>query len=277
MLSLTAPAIDHRALYDDCIGQSQKAADRAILAAAGDRIEASGTAFSAAATAAGLAGLQPIVLTEDEERLVRPLYANRLVAKTGRGRWAYDRIRNSAKYCPYCSFGEVYEVDHFMPKLDYRELNICPANLVPICHACNHIKLSEPPEADDSYLLHPYYDVLPNIRWLFADLEFESGGPVLRYRVALDTAAYGNLAGRLAYHFEKLELDRRFRERASRVLVEIESDLADHFAVLGLEGMKEHFHAESARRFARHGNSLESAAYEAAALNDEFCAGRFRN
>lgn len=119
-----------------------------------------------------------------------------------------------------------------MAKTDYREINICPANLLPICHPCNHIKLAGPPEAADRYLLHPYFDTLPNIRWLFADLDFESGGPVLTYRVLLDVEVYGNLAGRLSYHFEKLQLDRRFQERASKVLVEIESDMADKFELL---------------------------------------------
>ncbi|MER8402044.1 HNH endonuclease [Mesorhizobium sp. M0751] len=243
----------------------------------GDQIVGAGAIFVGAAAGGGLAGVAPIDLTAPEEKLVRPLYDNRLVDKEGRGRWAYDVIRNSARYCPYCTFGEVYEVDHFLPKMDYRELNICPANLVPICHACNHIKLAEQPQAADRYLLHPYFDALPAIRWLFAELGYEAGGPVLHYRVALDAEIYGNLAGRLAYHFGALELNRRFRERASRVLVEIESDLAEKSALLGSQGMADHFRSESDRHFGRHGNSLEAAGYLAAAESEPFCAGNLQN
>lgn len=277
LLPLQAPTITHRALFDECVSQTQRLSDRAILDETGDRIEASGTTFAAAAAAGGLAELDPIVLSESEDRLIRQLYDSRLVSKEGRGRWAYDKIRTSAKYCPYCTFGEVYEVDHFMPKLGFRELNICPTNLIPICHPCNHIKLSDPPEAADRYLLHPYYDRLPNIRWLFADLGVEAGGPVLRYRVALDPGVHGDLAGRLAYHFRKLELDRRFQERSAKVLIEIEADLTDLVETLGAVGMQEHFSSEAARHFSRHGNSLESAAYLAASLNADFCAGEFRS
>lgn len=277
MLSLPAPQIDHRTLYDQCVGQTQRNTDRALLETLGDRITAAGVAYAGSAAAGGLAALAPIALTAPEDKLVRALYDKRLVDTAGTGRWAYDKIRNSARYCPYCTFGEVYEVDHFLHKAAYRELNVCPANLVPICHACNHIKLVEQPLDAAHYLLHPYFDVLPAIRWLFADLVFEAGGPVLRYRVELDIAVHGNLAGRLGYHFSTLELDRRFQERASRLLVEIESDLADKFALLGSAGMAAHFNGESDRHFARHGNSLEAAGYRAAAENDAFCAGQFKN
>ncbi|PPJ46735.1 HNH endonuclease [Rhizobium sp. KAs_5_22] len=277
MLSLAIPQINHRSLYDQCVSQTQRNTERALLVALGDRVAAAGVAYVDAATVGGLAALAPIALADPEDKLVRALYDKRLVDAAGTGRWAYDKIRNSARYCPYCTFGEVYEVDHFLHKAAYRELNVCPANLVPICHACNHIKLVDQPHDSAHYLLHPYFDVLPAVRWLFADLIFEAGGPVLRYRVELDAALHGNLASRLAYHFATLELDRRFQERASRLLVEIESDLADNFALLGSAGMAAHFNGESDRHFSRHGNSLEAAGYRAAAENYAFCAGQFQN
>nr|WP_200985160.1 HNH endonuclease signature motif containing protein [Rhizobium rhizogenes]QCL10065.1 HNH endonuclease family protein [Rhizobium rhizogenes] len=277
MLQLSLPPIGHRALYDECVLQTQRNADRQILVGLGDRIQAAGAAFTQAVGDGNLAGMAPIELNDHEDGLVRNLYDSRLVDKDGCGRWAYDKIRNSARFCPYCTFGEVYEVDHFLPKSSFRELNICPTNLVPICHPCNHIKRSELPQQPDAYFLNPYFDLLPSIRWLFADLSFESGGPVLDFRVELDPALYGNLAGRLSYHFKALALDRRFRNRAANVLVEIESDLADKFEELGAVGMREHFQSESDRHFDRHGNSLEAAAYQATAVNEDFCGGRLKN
>ena len=146
--------------------------DRLNLAALGDRIEAAGRAFVDAAVAKQVFALLPIQLTVDQNTLVSQVYDLRLVSKQGRGRWAYDIVKNSARTCPYCTFGEVYEIDHYLAKTNYRELNVCPANLVPICHACNHIKQDGLPAAADRYLLHPYFDVFPDIRWLYADLEF---------------------------------------------------------------------------------------------------------
>src|ERR1700722_8635103 len=62
----------------------------------------------------------------------------------------------------------------------------------------------------DEYLLHPYFDSLPEIPWLFADMTFEAGGPVLKYRIELDSRMYGNIATRLSYHFHALHLGKRF-------------------------------------------------------------------
>lgn len=277
MRSLARPAIDHKELYDECVAQTQSNVDRATLEGLSDPVVAAGAGFAVAAEAHEIHGVQPMAFVNGEGALVRSMYRMRLVDKDGRGRWAYDKIKNSARFCPYCSFGEIYEVDHFLSKTDYPELSICPSNLVPICHPCNHIKHDASPEAADRYLLHPYFDSLPNIRWLFSDLEYAANGPILRFRVELDLAEYGNLAGRLSYHFETLGLDRRFQERAAQILVEIENDLTDHFEGLGAEGLAAHFSSESNRHFRNHGNCLEAAAYLAASESAEFCAGRYRN
>lgn len=275
--ALTAPEINHRSLYDECVGQTQRIADREALLALGDRIEDAGVRYSEAASVGSLAAFFPIALPPHEESLVASLYEKRLLSKAGSGRWAYEKLKSSARHCPFCTFGEVYELDHFLNKATFRELNICPTNLVPICHVCNHIKGTVRPEGPDRYLLHPYFDLLPNIRWLFADMVREAEGPVLTYRIELDTATYGSLARRLKYHFEKLELSRRFSERSANVLVEIESELVEKLELLGAEGVSAHLESEAHRYFRNHGNCLEAAGYMAAASNQEFCSGHMRS
>ena len=129
----------------------------------------------------------------------------------------------------------------------------------------------------EEYFLHPYFDVLPDVRWLFADLKVAAGGPVLRYRVELDYNQHGALARRLTFHFHELELDRRFRERAATVLVELEAEISQHLATLGAEQMAKHFLALGVREFECHGNTLETAAYFAAAESHQYCAGGYQN
>jgi hypothetical protein len=276
MKKIDPPTIDHRALFDQCVGQTRPTSARQLLEGQGDAIEAAGVAFATSAGAASLHTLKAISLTVEADELVRPMYDLRLVNKSGVGRWAYEKIKTSQTHCPYCTFGEVYEVDHFMPKYDYRELNICPTNLVPICHPCNHIKLTKPPKSEAEYLLHPYFDQPPDVRWLFAELVYLNGGPVLQFRIELSDD-YGPIAARLHYHFGTLELDRRFKERSTRVLVEIEDHMTNSFPSLGAAGMKQFFLDESERYFRVHRNCLEAAAYLAAAQNDAFCAGNFKN
>jgi hypothetical protein len=127
-------------------------------------------------------------------------------------------------------------------------------------------------------LLHPYFDELPStVRWLFADLSQSSNGPVLDYRVVLDELSYGALARRLGYHFRELRLDQRFRRLAASILAELEAEIIDHLATLGPVEMAAHFQALGTKHFSRHGNTLECAAYFAAAASPGYCAGGYRN
>jgi 5-methylcytosine-specific restriction endonuclease McrA len=277
MLSMNLPQIDHRALYKTAVSQTGRNVDKAVLQAMEDRVVKAGEDYTSHLNGAGAWAVTPLLMSADEDKLARKMYDSRLVSKEGICRQTYVQIRQSATACPYCEYGEVYEVDHFLPKDDFPELNIFPANLVPICHPCNHIKLvGRPMNAADS-LLHPYFDRLPrDVRWLFATMSSNGNGPVLAYSVQLD-AAYGSLAGRLSWHFDKLQLGRRFRERSSKVLVEIESDLEGLFETLGPDGLSAHFSSVSQKKFSDHGNVLEAAAYAAAAANLSYCAGDYRN
>ncbi len=276
MRSLPAPGLDHEALYRTCVGQTQSAADRTTLLDMTARVVAAGAAYGAAAAGRRLDAVGSMAMVEGERSLMRRVYDLRMSQQSGSGRAAYEELRSSAPLCPYCGYGEVCELDHFLPKTTFSELNVLPINLVPVCHACNHIKHEQPPEAEDRYFLHPYFDVLPNVRWLFATLNVESGGPVLSYRVALG-AEHGALAARLSYHFQRLQLDRRFRTMAATMLVELEAEISEHLGVLNAQEMSEHFGALGQTSFQRHGNVLETAAYFAASESAQYCSGSYRN
>jgi hypothetical protein len=215
-------------------------------------------------------------MSADERALLSTLYDRRMSRQDASGRAAYDELKSSAAVCPYCNLGEVGELDHFLPKGHFPDLNVLPINLVPICHGCNHTKLEAVPLAVDRQFLHPYFDVLPNVRWLFAALTLEAGGPVLSYHVELDPQ-YGALASRLDYHFRELELDRRFKNMAASVLVELEGEITEHLGLLDAAQMAARFQALGQTGFARHGNTLETAAYFAAADSADYCSGNYRN
>ncbi|MBR0914065.1 hypothetical protein [Bradyrhizobium japonicum] len=217
-------------------------------------------------------------MTTSERTAMRELYDHRMAARTGTGRYAYDEIHSSSDYCPYCSFGEVYELDHFLPKESFYDLNVFPQNLLPICHPCNHLKRQKRPAGPNEGFLHPYFDRLPeDVRWLFAELEIRDGGPTLTYFVSLDEEGYGGLAGKLIYHFRELRLEKRFRRQATAVLVELEAEVTQ-LAYEQEPGQIEAHLLNRADQFgARNLNSLETAAYFAAAESKEYCEGNFRN
>jgi hypothetical protein len=195
MKSLPVPGLDHERLYRTCAGQTQNAGNRAILLGMTERVVAAGGAYRAAALQHRFDEVVCMPMAADERALLSELYDRRMSHQSGSGRAAYDELKSSAAVCPYCSLDEVYELDHFLPKGVFPDLNVVPINLIPICHPCNHIKLEAVPLAADRHFLHPYFDVLPNVQWLFATLTLEAGGPVLSYRVELDPQ-YGALANR---------------------------------------------------------------------------------
>jgi hypothetical protein len=276
MRTLPVPSLNHETLYRTCVEQTQSAGDRTTLLEMTARVVAAGAAYHAAAAGKRLDTIGPMVMVEGERGLMREVYDRRMSHQQGSGRSAYDELRSSTPLCPYCGIGEIYELDHFLPKKRFCELNVLPINLIPVCHPCNHIKLETPPLAEDQYFLHPYFDALPNTRWLFATLSMESGGPVLTYRVALG-AEHGALATRLGYHFRQLELDRRFRTMAATVLVELEAEISDHLGVLNAAETAQHFRELGELSFRRHGNSLETAAYFAASESNEYCSGSYKS
>jgi len=278
MRSLPLPTLDHETLYRTCARQTGIVADRAILLAMTDRIVVAGTAYGAAARARQLHNVTTIEMSVREKTLTSQLYDRRLVDAKGAGRAAYDEIYSSADYCPYCSFGEIYEIDHFLPKRSFPDLNVLPTNLVPICHPCNHLKLQKRPLNGRDHFLHPYFDELPNsIRWLQAELAVKRGGPVLTYKVELYGNKYSILADRLQYHFRELHLERRFRRQAASILNEIEAEVTQRAHELDARQLAAHLQDRGDQLASRSLNSLETAAYYAAASSPAYCAGSFRN
>lgn len=277
MRALNPPAIDYRALYRKAISQTQRNADRAVLAGLEDRMVAAGVDYDATMQAQGPHAVIQIALTAAEESLAGALYAKRIVATNGICRSTYDDLRVSTSSCPFCLDGEIYEIDHFLPQAHHHDVVMYPGNLVPICHPCNHIKLEMLPVDARHSLLHPYFDRLPAQPWLFAEIDRKADGPVLNFRVQLDEGQHGNIAPRLKYHFATLRLDSRMRVRSAKVLIELQADVEQYLAGLGVDGLKAHFASEAAKHFARHGNTLEAAAYRAASTNDAFCAGEYKN
>jgi hypothetical protein len=74
-----------------------------------------------------------------------------------------------------------------------------------------------------------------------------------------------------------LKLGQRFKDMAATVLVELESEITEHLGALDAAQMANHFRDLANRQFRRHGNTLETAAYFAAAESQLYCSGNYRN
>lgn len=272
--SLPRPTRSHESLFDSCVAATTSDEARGLLL--GIRAAVMNAGVTYAADAAGqLATVVPLVVSDSQASALKGLYSKQLVA--GNERPFYDGVRRSAGRCPFCLFGEVYEVDHFLPRQAFPEFSVLPDNLVPICHPCNHKKRQKVPEGGGAFFLHPYFDVLPAIHWLNASIELVADGPAIRYSVELDVDIYGSIANRLQYQFMQLQLSERFAVSAAAILSEIEDILLRHLQNASPAEVAEYFRSEGERYYSVYGNCLEAAAFLAAASNEEYCSGSYRN
>lgn len=70
--------------------------------------------------------------------------------------------------CPACGeLGEPNTLDHYLPKTKYPHFSITPANLFPMCDACQTSKASKVGSAAQiRYFLHPYFDLFTKFQIL---------------------------------------------------------------------------------------------------------------
>lgn len=64
------------------------------------------------------------------------------------------------EFCPCCGEdGTPNTLDHYLPKDEYPEFSVTPANLVPMCDICQGEKLTDTlNDQDQRIFLHPYFD-----------------------------------------------------------------------------------------------------------------------
>lgn len=133
------------------------------------------------------------------------------------------RILASTQACPYCGFGEVKDLDHYLPRNTYGELAIYPRNLVPSCGPCNNAKRAiypDMPAAHGPGLIHAYFQLLPDEDFLHADVDFDVDG-TLAVTFRVDNPAMDPLlAAKLQFQLDRLKLNARYRAQVNKYLSE---------------------------------------------------------
>ncbi|AKD38416.1 hypothetical protein I926_05460 [Pasteurella multocida subsp. multocida OH4807] len=158
------------------------------------------------------------------------LYKNYFVSARCGG--YYDKIINHAKtpniQCPFCGgIGEPNELDHFLPKANFAYYSISPYNLIPICKSCNQsYKKNFYPTDRNDQLIHPYLDddCFFEEQWLFADCIIDNNdieSSTVKYYVFPPENWSEDKKGKVNFHFDMFDLDRRFSTRAASYLSEL--------------------------------------------------------
>ena len=143
--------------------------------------------------------------------------------------------------CPSCGeLGRPNTLDHYLPKAAYPHLCITPANLFPMCDACQRAKGSKVGDAvSPRFFLHPYYDVFVAAQVLRLEIAAPFDAPSFALQVADDlTKAQADL---VRVHLRELEIPPRFaiffrghHRRLLRLVSKMRSSGQNVFATLSI-------------------------------------------
>lgn len=154
----------------------------------------------------------------------KSLYSQHMTPSTKEARNIYDKLKSLAKngICPFCGFGQVKTLDHFLPKSKYPLFSVLPLNLVASCRDCNTGKGNTIATKGGEQPLHPYYDhnEIAGDQWLYATVK--TGSPaVVSYYVKPPKKWSKISQQRVIAHFKEYELASRYSIQAADQLSSI--------------------------------------------------------
>lgn len=190
------------------------------------------------------------------------LYSKQMVKSKKPARHYYDKLINHAPLgiCPFCGFGHVSTLDHFLSKAYYPSLSVLPANLVPACRDCNGGK-GAGVFTDENQIPHPYFEdpIIETDIWLYARIN-ETSPPTATFEVSSPIGWSDGLKRRVNNYFNDLNLASRFSIQAASEL----ASLSDYLSLLDLEGqIGRHLLLISQSERLHRKNSWKAALYEA--------------
>ncbi|MCB2160668.1 hypothetical protein KQH40_01125 [bacterium] len=204
------------------------------------------------------------------------VYKIRMARKNTPGRSIYEKIKTSSPYgiCPLCGQRTVSTVDHYLPKTRFPSFVVTPYNLIPACSECNKLTSNEIAKNAEEQTLHPYYDDLTSVQWLFANVI--EGKPItIVFFVRGENVLDKVMIERIRKHFDLFELGALYASHAGQELANIYFHLQHLIESAGAEAVKKHV-AETYESFrAYQVNSWKTAMYQALANSDWFCNGGF--
>lgn len=206
------------------------------------------------------------------------IYNNTFVKST-KTRSTYDKIKKSCAndICPLCGQGTVKQLDHYLPITSFPVYGICAINLVPACADCNKIKLAYKPGTAEDQTLHPYFDDVEDIRWLFAKVH-ETQPAVVTFFVK-PPKQWNKVKGeRLTTHFRTFALATLYTTHAAVEMNNMRFMLNKILAGANdPKEIKNHLLERAESCEAAHINSWQTATLYALSESAWFCSGGFKS
>lgn len=184
-------------------------------------------------------------------------------------------VFSNVALCPICGIDPPTELDHFLPRSQFKPLAINPLNLIPTCHSCNHIKLDSFSTEPSELLIHAYLEELPDTDFIRASLTLEGPAMLVDFQI-IEEVLSTELANRLSYQIARLRLNERYRREINPYLSSHAVALHALYKIKGSAGVSAFLFAQAnheAQNF--HRNHWRPVLLKALAEHNAFCNGGF--
>lgn len=187
-------------------------------------------------------------------------------------------VMKGVELCPICGISPPRWVDHYLPKANYRPLAIYIRNLVPLCVDCNQSKGTAASFNLAERFVHPYFDSLPDARFLRATVTIDHGGLVAEFGPDPAAELPDLLRTRMNYQIHRLHLNARYAPEINDYLTGHVTALHMCFEALGSDGVRQYLRTQADVEFRQfHRNHWRPILLLALADHDDFCGGLFRD
>ncbi|AMR33679.1 hypothetical protein A0256_20715 [Mucilaginibacter sp. PAMC 26640] len=128
--------------------------------------------------------------------------------------------------CAYCLYFLTSTIDHYIPIEEYSEFGVLAKNLFPCCSNCNAIKNRFWRQDNNRLFIHLYNDIIPNVRFLFCNLQFSGVNPVITFSINNNGALINtDLFSVMNSHFTKLNLCQLYSYGIPKLVSDIKTDI----------------------------------------------------
>lgn len=279
MRNLAVPDIEVTTVYDACVSGIGAADKRARFNSYRPQIAALSSEYIQRADISRIYEFQP--WTEDSKtgvpvtkKELKKLYVEQM-AKAGRpGRPSYEALKMTTRLCPFCGISSVKTLEHHLPKAHYPDFSITPYNLIPCCRDCNTEKRDALITSPEEQKLHPYFDTVMHIRWLYADIVIEGGDVIAVYRTTSPVNQPDSIKFKIQSHLETYDLGDRYSDLANGEIESLKIEMLEAYRSGGADTVRRQLleRAESSAGYQL--NHWKVALYEALAGCEAYCNGQ---
>jgi hypothetical protein len=178
--------------------------------------------------------------------------------------------------CPICGIAPPRQLDHHLPRSDYRPLAVYPRNLIPLCQECNQSKSKSAADEPAQQFFHPYLENIPDAPFLRAGVAIEGGGLIATFDIDPAAPIQALARERLSFVLQRLKLNERYAREINIYLTSQATAVRMLFDNAGADGVRSYLLAQAdveSRQF--HLNHWRPVLLRALAGHAGFCNGEF--